>query len=488
MKLEIQDGAVSHEIHVESLLTVSRTRPTEASFQLAGSAVGSDAGDVVAALKNVADEEHAFRRFFADVPNSASDIYVVQHQSREARSDEYSVATNTIVVLNLRHGARSWLHNQGAMVIDEERGVTLVYFPEGGERGIRKSFKLAQQLVREKRARAAAPNFVRLRTQSLPEPTDLASFNQGSMLPWAFAKIGANRAWTRTCGHSNIRVAVLDDGVDDTHPALAEAVIATRDFFGKQAYGRPEGSDTHGTACAGLIAARSVAGAPMQGLAPCVSILAARIIRRDTKGHLEAVSDLGIVNAIKWACEEQADVISCSWEYGDRNPTIKQAIKTAQREGRRGNGVVFVVAAGNHQTNIGFPGNVGGVVTVGASDRADAPKQRGSSEEPHWGSNFGPSLSFLAPGLGLTTTCASTAGDAAVGNYTTRFSGTSGSAPIASAAAALLLTLRPRAKYKKVRRQLASTCDKAAGQTTKWSQTHGYGRLNVGAALWRERR
>lgn len=153
---------------------------------------------------------------------------------------------------------------------------------------------------------------------------------------------------------TGITVAVIDTGVDHTHPDLAGRVAGGYNFV---AEGEPPfDTDGHGTQVAGIIAADGM----LRGVAPGAGILAYKVSEDG-----EGVSSDYIVRALRMAVEDGADVINISLGVNRTNPLIERAISEAL-----GRGAVVVAAAGNDgpmQETIGSPGGNHGAITVGAT-------------------------------------------------------------------------------------------------------------------------
>src|SRR5262249_10602285 len=202
-------------------------------------------------------------------------------------------------------------------------------------------------------------------------------------------------------GKAEVRVAVLDEGVDVEHPALKPAVVDQKDFVDDNPTAAPDGDDAHGTACAGIIVSRDAAYA---GLAPQCSLVAVRIAKGDGADGW-VFDDFKTADAIDWAWKEgKADVLSTSWGGGPPVDAITNAFNRARTKGRGNKGAVVVIAAGNSNGAIEYPATLPDVLTVGASNPWDERKSPTSKDgENWWGSCFGPELSLLAPGVKIAT-------------------------------------------------------------------------------------
>ncbi len=327
-------------------------------------------------------------------------------------------------------------------------------------------------LLTKREVGSVTPNFLRRFSKFAPSVPTHA---------WAHAMLDVAGAWAITKGSATIRVAVLDEGVDTGHRALKAAVVGERDFVGGNGNSAaPSGDDAHGTACAGIILAR---GTTARGIAPKCSLLAARIAMDDGQGNW-VFDDYATADAIDWAWRADAAVLSNSWGGGVPSDAIARAFGRARTQGRGGKGCVVCIAAGNDQAPIDFPGNISGYVTVGASNAADERKTTTSSDgENWWGSNYGRTLSVVAPGVAIHTSDITGArGYNHRGNYVTDFNGTSSATPHVAAAAALMLSAAPNLTAGEVRSIIEQTAVPIEGQNGH-TNLLGYGRLNVGAAV-----
>jgi subtilisin family serine protease len=320
--------------------------------------------------------------------------------------------------------------------------------------------------------------------EALPDPTPVAKKdNSGSGFD----------AWTITKGSSDIRVAILDDGVDISHPEFGGKVVAQYDFATTTADATPKNTgDNHGTACAGVAVAK---GVKAFGAAPGCSLIAV-----NTPGFLGSVEE---GEMFKWVCDQQADIISCSW--GPRDGTgafdplpdnVRAAINYCVTKGRQGLGIPIFWAAGNGDesvSNDGYASNPD-VIAVAASS---------SKETRSWYSDFGPEVFICAPSngdrnlgeLGIFTVDRrgndgynpdkrnGTIHPADL-NYTDSFGGTSSATPLAAGISALMLSINPNLHLGDVRQILKDTADQidranGAYDNSGHSDWYGYGRINA---------
>lgn len=254
-----------------------------------------------------------------------------------------------------------------------------------------------------------------------------------------------------------VTVAVIDTGVDADHPDLAGAVRPGADFAIRKAT-PPDGrvdKDGHGTAMAGLIAGRGRGGQGILGIAPKATILPIR--DADFLDSHTAYTD----EAIRWAVDQGAQVISMSFGHHQPGVGLRNAIEYARRKD-----VVLVAAVGNKPKDpiIGYPAAYPGVIAVGGVD------QQGQ-HAPF--SVTGPEVDITAPAVSIISTRLN-------GSYATR-NGTSSATAIVAGAAALIRAAHPNLSADEVAYRLTATAtDK--GPRGRDDQ-YGYGVLNLHAAL-----
>jgi hypothetical protein len=308
-------------------------------------------------------------------------------------------------------------------------------------------------------------------------------------------QIEAPAGWDISTGSAAIVVCVLDEGCDLTHPDLVFAGTGIN-LGTMSGDGSPTGP--HGTACAGIVAATFNNGAGVAGVAGACQILPAAFV---------TWSDAEIAAGIGWATANGADVISMSFGgYGVDPLVVDPSIQAAFTAG-----LVMCAATHNFNGAITYPATNALVMGVGASDQADDRKSPTSPDGECWGSDFGPEISVVAPGVLVPTTdiqggdgynvdgtggswvCMNypSFGDAA-GDYVTVFDGTSAATPHVAGLAALLLSAYPTLTNVEVRAIIERSTDKtgttayvetAGYNAGTWNQNMGYGRINVRRAL-----
>lgn len=262
------------------------------------------------------------------------------------------------------------------------------------------------QLVRRTGAPARQP------VADLPLPAAVASLSQ------------QNRG-------RGVRVAVIDDGFDLSHPALSRVKVAfSYDVASRALAAAPQPGDTHGTRVAGvLFADPSLKG--LQGLVPEAEFIAIRQPDSWTSNTLLA---------FQLAALEKADVINCSWNTQLLLQPVADAVQELAAHGRNGKGVAVVFAAGNEGRAIAAGSSESAIPEAIVVAATDAQGQRLGN------SNFGASVDVSAYGGVIRST-------APRGRYAP-FAGTSLASAIVSGTAALLLASRPEADLASLLEQL----------------------------------
>ncbi len=209
---------------------------------------------------------------------------------------------------------------------------------------------------------------------------------------WALRKVGALCAWDRTTGSAEVIVAVVDSGVDPTHPDLVDRLRTDGyDFVDNDSDPRDEHG--HGTHVAGIVAAVLNNNEGVAGLAPGVTILPVRVMDARGRG-----SDRAIARGIRFSADKGAKVINLSLgatltlNADEPSALVNDAIIYAQQQG-----ALVVVAAGNDA--VPLPNAIAvdnpDVLVVAATDERDR-------KAPF--SNSGPWVAVSAPGVYILST------------------------------------------------------------------------------------
>jgi len=289
------------------------------------------------------------------------------------------------------------------------------------------------------------------------------------------AQVGAPAAWAAGLTGADVPVAVLDTGIDSTHPDLAGKVTGSANFSGA-------GSDTdhfgHGSHVASIIAGTGAAsGGSRRGIGFGAGLLNVKVLDDNGNG-----TDSGLIAGAEWAAQHGAKVANLSLGsqgfHNDGTDPLSQAINQLTEQ----YGTLFVVAAGNDgpgDWTITAPGTADRALTVGAVDKQDvlAPF---SSRGPRVG-DAAIKPDITAPGVGIIAAKAagSTLGEPVDDVYMS-LSGTSMATPHVAGAAAVLLQQHPDWTADEVKAALVGTAAPAAAGYPVFQQ--GGGRLDLARA------
>ena len=262
----------------------------------------------------------------------------------------------------------------------------------------------------------------------------------------------------------DVTIAVIDTGVDDSHPDLIGKVIAGRDFSG---VGSPDGTSPvgpaghHGTMVASLIAGQGSELAGVRGIAPAASLLSLSV----GAGIKGADTDNQIAQAVVWAVDQGADIINISLSRNSKNwpKSWDRAFSYAFE-----NDVLIVAASGNRLGEISnptAPATIPGVVAVGGVSRDRVGAQ--------FASTTGISLAVTAPAEQLYGSFP--------GGEVRQWSGSSAAAPLVSGLLALMKEADPSASANDlIQRLIGSSTD--LGEPG-FDAVYGFGVINPKLAV-----
>lgn len=282
-------------------------------------------------------------------------------------------------------------------------------------------------------------------------------------------QVGAPEAWAAGYDGTGATVAVLDTGVDASHPDLAGQIVASESFVPGEDTGDVNG---HGTHVASTIAGTGEAsGGTYKGVAPGADLVVGKVL--DASGYGQAS---WLIDGMEWAAG-RADVVSMSLgdpEYTDGLDPMSQAVNELTAD----TGVLFVVAAGNSgaEFSVGSPGAAEEALTVAAVD---------GSDDWAWFSSMGPRSGdhglkpdISAPGVDVTA-ARSQQMSWGEGWYQS-LDGTSMATPHVSGAAAILAARHPSWSAGRLKDALMSSAKPLPDKTP---YEVGTGRLDIPAAL-----
>jgi subtilisin len=241
---------------------------------------------------------------------------------------------------------------------------------------------------------------------------DVVLYALGQTMAWGVDRIDADLVWPTGNTGKGVKVAILDTGIDPTHPDLA--VAGGVNFAGSTKDGSTNPADWndghgHGTHCAGIVAARNN-DIGVVGVAPDATLWAVKVLSDSGTGY---TSD--IIQGLDWCSANGIQVVSMSLGGGGTT-SLQAACDRAFAKG-----VVLVAAAGNSAGPVMYPAAYSSVIAVSATDSRDLLASF---------SNYGPQIALAAPGVNIYSTYKG-------GTYA-YMSGTSMACPHVSGAAALV--------------------------------------------------
>jgi thermitase len=420
--------------------------------------------------------------------------------SAQTRSAEPFVAGEILVTFRpgVAANAKADAHRQARGAPSREivrTGVQLVAVPAGDQSAAIARYR------RDPSVLYAEPNFIRrLPTPSSHTPgsevvpgdyyfhEQWALHNAGQefyCIPWIFgdlcfyvgtpdADIDAPEAWAISTGTPAITVAVIDTGIDYTHPDLAGNYAGGYNFVSGD--DNPMDDHGHGTHVSGTIAAAldnptgdPAAAEGVVGVAPNARILAYKVCSADG-----TCTDFAIEEALARAITDGAKVINMSLGSPDYSQSLNDAVQNAWNAG-----LVIVAAAGNNGTTEAFyPAALDNVISVGAFDEDN---NRAAF------SNYGSSVDISAPGNVIMSTyplaaCAASEVPGSIGCYTW-LSGTSMAAPHVSGAAALVWSRSDVTSNRQVVDILLGSADPQGVASERLDAWTVHGGLNLHDAL-----
>ncbi|UII19089.1 S8 family serine peptidase [Fulvivirga ligni] len=319
--------------------------------------------------------------------------------------------------------------------------------------------------------------------------------------------IKAFDAWDITKGSREVQVAVLDHGFEMNHPDLSGNTFGTG-FDTGTGTSPAQVLGSHGTACAGIIAASQDNHRGVSGVAPN-----AQLISISNSLYLTPTVKQELADGINWAWQNGAEVISNSWGHTSlASALIDNAITNALNNGRGGLGTIVVFAAGNGNGNVSYPANSNpDIISVGAMSPCGERKSPSSCDGEGWGSDYGVNLDVMAPGVLISTTDRQGASgynpsttihpnlggtlvttDYTDDDYTIWFNGTSSACPMVAGVAALILSVNDCLTHDEVEDIIEQTAQKVGGYAYgatagrpngTWHNEMGYGLVDAEAAV-----
>ncbi|MDP3540918.1 MAG: S8 family peptidase [Elusimicrobiota bacterium] len=254
----------------------------------------------------------------------------------------------------------------------------------------------------------------------------------GQETPWGIERVKAPAAWKTSRGQG-VKVAVIDTGIDRTHPDLAanikggwNAITKAGDFNDDNGHG----SHVSGT-IAGIDDDKGVVG-----VAPKADLYGVKVLDAEGSGTFDDV-----IAGMLWAVENKMEVASMSLGADQGNPALADAVEAMRKAG-----VILIAAAGNSGGTVGYPAAYPGAIAVAASDSKDKLASFSSR---------GAAVAVIAPGVDVKSTYMG-------GGYDT-LSGTSMATPHVSGLTALYVATHKGATPEQARAALKAASTKLVG-------------------------
>ncbi|MCL3782142.1 T9SS type A sorting domain-containing protein [Prolixibacteraceae bacterium JC049] len=268
-------------------------------------------------------------------------------------------------------------------------------------------------------------------------------------IQWGLFRMNCPEAWKISTGNKNIKIAIIDSGIDLEHEDLKDNISkdsydfvdidtlaykrANYQMFKGEDYTDPDDYPMdfygHGTHCAGIIGAIQNNNIGISGICPNVSLMAIRagfsIKKSYSDRELGILQDDDIANAIMYAIDNGADVISMSFSSNSTSSTIQQSLQYAHSKD-----VILVAASGNHYDNTKhYPAASDHVISVSALNNQD--KKATFSSYGDW-------IDIIAPGEAIYSTIPTAGGSNTNKTGYATFDGTSTAAPAIAAICGLI--------------------------------------------------
>lgn len=400
-------------------------------------------------------------------------------------------------------------------ILFRELGVEKVEGPQGDlgkdmmllcvlDRKKQNTYEVAQKLAKSKIIKSARVNLIQLHSGFTAIPNDANFANQwnlrntGQTMPdgnfgTPGCDINVEPAWNISKGSPLVVIAILDSGCDLGHEDLLPNYVQRDRMYDAQT-GTNNADDyyRHGTCVAGIASSltNSLTAQGVAGVGWHCRIMPVAI----------RFSEAKIVASLRWALNNHADIISMSWFWDGPQTDIDAALQDCFNAG-----IVMFAASGNYggtgpgssPDTIFYPASNPNVIAVGATnenDRRCTNLDWGGAS--HLGSQYGPELSVVAPGVHTWSTDRRglavgynnlVGGGDAAGDYFEDFGGTSGATPHVAGLAGLMLAYNPTLTPTQVRTIIENTADDLVGDpaedTPGWDKYMGHGRINAHACV-----
>ncbi len=304
---------------------------------------------------------------------------------------------------------------------------------------------------------------------------------------------------------TGINIGIVDDGVPLNHPDLnARSDIDIDINFGDDDASPDLPGDGHGTAVAGVAAARGNNALGVAGAAFEASVVGIRMISAGTTDNEESVGlkhrvDDPVANNVIHVSNNSWGPFDAGYNKVQPGPLAAAALEYGVTNGRGGKGTIYMWAAGNGRCandNVNYDGYASSRYTIavgatGPDGTVSYYGEPGASMLINAPSSDGTCNNGASEGI-TTTDRVGSAGYSSIGDYTTTFGGTSSSTPLAAGVVALMLDANPNLTWRDVQHILVETSTRNHPESASWFQNgadkwfshdFGYGRVNASAAV-----
>lgn len=285
-------------------------------------------------------------------------------------------------------------------------------------------------------------------------------------------QIGAPEAWAAGYDGHGVKVAVLDSGVDATHPDLVNQIDDKVSFVPGQDTSDRNGHGTH--VASTIVGTGAASDGKYKGVAPGADLIVGKVLGDDGFG-----ADSWIIAGMEWAARSGASVVSMSLgdpTLSDGTDPMSAAVDALSAQ----YGTLFVIASGNAgPETIGSPGAAASALTVGAVDKQDYLAYFSSTGPQLNNGSIKPDIT--APGVDITAARSQQQDPAEGDGYYWTISGTSMATPHVSGSAAILKQRHPDWTGVQLKDALMSSAKGLADYYSPFEV--GTGRVDVAAAV-----
>lgn len=432
-------------------------------------------------------------------------VFLVLYREGAPRTEENrALLTDEVVIEASASGAAAARQTQGVHSVRALNGAPDFYKVTVTDSS--KTLSVADRLKQTPGVKSSQAQFARQQyTRATPDdtlfPLQWHLLNTGQNSGLAGLDLNVSAVWDDIRGR-NQTIAIIDDGLQGSHEDLAANFQSSLsfDFNDNDNDPSPGPGDFHGTACAGVAAARGFNARGVSGVAPEAKLAGLRLIAAPTTDAQEAEA-MAFQNG-------SIEIKSNSWGpqdgtgYTNMGSATRAALAEAVTTGRSGRGTIFLWAGGNGLQagdNSNYDGYSNSIYAIAVAAIGNDGVQSFYSEP---GANLMVCAPSSSTGYGITTTdimgvdgynsSEGTTGEPADVNYTSTFGGTSSACPAVAGVVALMLEANPLLSWRSVQNILIRTARQNDPADSDWvtnragirfNHKYGAGLVDAGAAV-----